>query len=75
MTQSTEHPIRLYRRQNGLTLEVLAERVGVTHGQLSRIERGMTPSLATAMRLAEATSISVETLFGGHMADRKIEAA
>lgn len=36
------HYIRQWRDAEGLTLERLAERVGLTHGTLSRIERGKT---------------------------------
>jgi transcriptional regulator with XRE-family HTH domain len=34
------HFIRSWRKHRGLTLEQLAERVGVTHGALSQLERG-----------------------------------
>lgn len=33
--------IRQWRQFRGLTLEQLAARVGVTHGNLSRVERGL----------------------------------
>lgn len=36
------HFIREWRKVRELTLEQLAERVGMTHGTLSRIERGKT---------------------------------
>lgn len=35
--------IREWRKHRRLTLEKLAERVGITHGNLSRIERGLRP--------------------------------
>ena len=35
------HFIRQWRLFRGLTLEQLAERVGVTHGALSQLERGI----------------------------------
>ena len=36
------HFIRQWRRFRRLTLEQLAERVGVTHGAISQLERGLT---------------------------------
>jgi transcriptional regulator with XRE-family HTH domain len=35
--------IRQWREKRSLTLEQLAERVGITHASLSRIERGLQP--------------------------------
>lgn len=47
--------IRQWRDHRGLTLERLAERVGMTAGNLSQIERGRTPyTQATLEALAEA---------------------
>ena len=37
---AARHFIRAWRKFRGLTLEKLAERVGVTHGALSQLERG-----------------------------------
>ena len=39
----TKHFIREWRRYRGLSLVQLAERVGITHGQLSKVERGKRP--------------------------------
>ena len=36
------HFIRAWRKHRGYTLEQLAEMVGVTHGALSQLERGLT---------------------------------
>lgn len=54
--------IRAWRTHRGLTLEQLAERVGVTHATLSRIERGKQPynqvlleSLADALQTDAAS--------------------
>lgn len=33
--------IRAWRQHRGLTIEQLAERVGVTHGAISQLERGL----------------------------------
>lgn len=35
------HFVREWRQHRGLTLEQLAERIGVTHGALSQLERGL----------------------------------
>jgi transcriptional regulator with XRE-family HTH domain len=35
--------IRAWRKHRGYTLENLAERIGVTHPTLSRVERGLLP--------------------------------
>lgn len=58
------HFIRQWRIHRGLTLEQLAERVGVTHGALSQLERGlvnytqpMLESLAFALQCEPADLI------------------
>lgn len=49
------HYIREWRKVRELTLEQLAERVGMTHGTLSRIERGRTAYTQPVLEaLAEA---------------------
>jgi transcriptional regulator with XRE-family HTH domain len=56
--------IRDGRLKLGLSGRRLAARVGVTSAFISQIERGLaTPSLATLMRIVEATGISVGDLF------------
>lgn len=39
----TTHYIRQWRKHRGLTLEQLAERIGMTHQNLGKIERGKVP--------------------------------
>ena len=39
----TKTKIRQWRQYRGFTLVQLAERVGITHGQLSKVERGIRP--------------------------------
>jgi len=51
-------PLRIQRKNLGLTLADLAERVGITQGQLSRIERGGRASLNTAVKIEEITGVS-----------------
>ena len=48
-------PLREYRKTHGLTLTELAPRIGVTDGQLSRIEREGTTMLDIALKLSELT--------------------
>jgi transcriptional regulator with XRE-family HTH domain len=53
-TAKAPHFIRQWRKHRGLTLEALAERVHMTHGNLSRIERGEVPYNQVLLeRLAE----------------------
>jgi transcriptional regulator with XRE-family HTH domain len=39
----SQHYIRSWRKFRGLTLEQLAERIGMTHQNLGKIERGLVP--------------------------------
>ncbi len=50
--------IREWRKYRGLTLEKLADQVGITHGNLSRVERGLRPYSQT---LLEALSDALKT--------------
>lgn len=57
--------VRMLRRERGWTLDALAQRAGTTKSYLSKIERGhSTPSIAVAMKLAEALGLDVAELFG-----------
>jgi transcriptional regulator with XRE-family HTH domain len=40
---ASRHFIRAWRKERGLTLEQLAERIGMTHQNLGKIERGLVP--------------------------------
>lgn len=54
-SRAPAHFIREWRKAQDLTLEKLAERVGMTHGTLSRIERGKTAYTQPVLEaLAEA---------------------
>lgn len=64
-TQSVAGRIRALRRRRGLTLDALAEQVGVHKGHLSRIERGeKAPSLATLEAIGKALDADMAALFG-----------
>ena len=50
------------RKDRGWTLEVLAERTGLTKSYLSKVERGLSvPSIAVAMKLAGALGVPADT--------------
>jgi len=56
--------IRSFRRAKHLTLSQLAERVGVTEGFLSQVERGLaSPSIGTLRRIAAGLGQSIGSLF------------
>lgn len=60
--------LKLLRKKLGVTLEVLAEKSGMTKSYLSKVERGLnTPSIAAALKLARALSVNVEELFAEDM--------
>jgi transcriptional regulator with XRE-family HTH domain len=56
--------LRAVRQQRGMTLEELAAETDLTKSYLSKIERQhSTPSIAVAMRLAQALDVDVAQLF------------
>lgn len=58
-----EHPLRRYRRENGLTLEQLAAKAKTSFVTISRIEgRRQQASHSLLIRISEATSIPIEDL-------------
>lgn len=65
--------LRAVRRQRGLTLAALAEQTGLTKSYLSKIERRQsTPSIAVAIKVAQALDVDVARLFSDEAADEKI---
>lgn len=65
--------LRNVRKQRGLTLERLAERTGLTKSYLSKIERSRsTPSIATALKVAQALDVDVTQLFSERSDEDKI---
>jgi transcriptional regulator with XRE-family HTH domain len=57
--------VKRLRELKSLTLEALAARTGLTKSYLSKVERGRSvPSIATAMKLANAFDVAVGDLFG-----------
>jgi transcriptional regulator with XRE-family HTH domain len=64
------HFIRQWREHRDLTLERLAERVGLTHGTLSRIERGKTAYTQPVLEaLADALNTTPASLIMRNPAD------
>lgn len=58
-----EHPIRRYRRENGLTLDQLAKIAKTSFATISRIEaRRLQPTHDLLIRLSDATGISIDDL-------------
>jgi transcriptional regulator with XRE-family HTH domain len=58
--------LRKLRKTKGLTLDVLAEQIGLTKGYLSKVETGQkVPPIATLARVASALATDVATLLAG----------
>jgi transcriptional regulator with XRE-family HTH domain len=58
--------VREYRSQLGLTVDALAERSHISKGMLSKIENAQcSPSLGTLVKLANAISVPLTSLFRG----------
>jgi transcriptional regulator with XRE-family HTH domain len=57
--------LKLFRKQNGLTLDELSRKSGVSKGMLVEIEKGSAnPSIATLCRAATALGVSVADFVG-----------
>lgn len=55
------HPLRLWRKRENVTLAALGRQVGVSPSHLSEIERGLDdPSMGLATRLSRATGGEVD---------------
>lgn len=62
MNQTFGHNVRRLRLQRGLSQVELAKQVGVWQTYISRIERGDTPSIEVAQRLARALGVTIDDL-------------
>ena len=59
-----DNDVLAFRRKQGLTQEELGKRVSLTRQSIIAIEKGrFTPSVATALLLANALETTVESLF------------
>lgn len=57
------HRLRTYRKKKGLTIETLAEQVGLSPNYLGDVERGKKlPSMGTFIRLVNVLDISADEL-------------
>lgn len=57
--------VKRLRELKGVTLERLADQTGLTKSYLSKVERGVSvPSVAAALKLADAFEVNVGDLFG-----------
>ncbi len=62
--EELENRVLEYRRNLGLTQEELGKRVNLTRQTIIAIEKGrFTPSVATALLLADAFNTTVDALF------------
>ena len=63
-----------YRMDHGLTQQQLAERVGTSYSQISRLESGrQKTNLDTLLRIAHALDLKVEIGFEGTSRDGRLE--
>lgn len=63
-----------YRMDHGLTQQELAERVGTSHSQISRIESGRhKTSLDTLLRIARALDLKMIVGFESQSSEGKVE--
>lgn len=63
--KGVKHHIRAWRKHRGLTLERLAERIGVTHGAIAQLERGEVNYTQPMLEaLADALSCTPADLVG-----------
>ncbi len=64
MSERLSNRIKAERERLGLTQAALAENVGVSRKTINTVENGIfTPSALLALKLAQALSVPVETLF------------
>ena len=54
--------IRMLRKQRGQTLDSLSKQIGITHQQLSRVEKGGGTSTVTLERIATVLQVSTSDL-------------
>ncbi len=55
-------PLRAYRKAQGWSLDVLADKLSLSAPQLSRIERNGSHRLATALHIAQVTGLPAADL-------------
>ncbi len=66
--------IREIRKNRGITLNDLAEKVGVTASLISQVERGVAePSISTLKKLSDSLGVSIFSFFNEVKDDLKID--
>lgn len=73
-----EHPLRTYRAEHALSIDALADMVGVSKSTISRVETGeQAPSVALIRRLVFATggAVTAEVFVNWGASPEPIEAA
>lgn len=55
--------IAYYRKEQGLTQQILAEKSGISKNHLQRIESGNSASVNTFMSIADALNIPLQKIF------------
>lgn len=63
-------PLNAWRKSQELTLTQVGQMIGVSNGQMCRIENEGTDMLPVAMRLSEITGLPVETFAKTKLAER-----
>ncbi|WP_075780055.1 LexA family transcriptional regulator [Marinitoga sp. 1137] len=56
--------LKMIRKNKGITIEKLAQMVGVSHSTISRIESGQEPRAINLAKIAEALEVSLDYLMG-----------
>lgn len=71
MTHLQGARIRSLRKLKGMTLMQLSQKVGISHGYLSQIERGISqPSINSLVDIAQALGVTMQWLFSDAQAER-----
>jgi transcriptional regulator with XRE-family HTH domain len=61
MRTEKNHPLTIWRKENGLPMQALADKVECAQSFLSQIENGKRqPSLKTAAKLSKETGLPIE---------------
>lgn len=65
--KDSEHPLREYRRRQGMLQAQLARKCGLSASMISQIELGwVEPSLSTAYRIHVVTGVSLQRMAEFH---------
>lgn len=75
MSDKIAEKIRCLRRDKGLTLQQVADKVGISHSSIWNIENGVcrNVSMQRLMKIADALGVKVEAILGDSMEVSKKE--